>query len=165
MVLEMLIRDPKKNSQSSCLLGLFVILGLVGCAMTPEKPLLSDFTALLGQPAVSPWGRNFKISSIAETEGQRFSIYTAATSCDDGSGTLFVDGPTGRIEPTRQVVVRGPRPEDRLFTRLCAAGLPLVDNAMRYQSNNSGSGSQMSPEERAVILQHFLNQVSPLRSR
>jgi hypothetical protein len=135
-----------------------------GCVTSPPAPpasLLSDATSFLGRPSVSPYGQNWRISWTAETNGRRFVIYTAATSCDDRSGNLHVDSPPGRYEPSKQVVFDGPKAEDRLFKRLCLAGIPLVDTAERNQPKQANNQNSMSPESRAILMQHLLNQAMP----
>jgi len=140
------------------------VLTVTGCVTTQtalRAPLVSDATTLVGTPSVSSWGRNWKISWTAESKGERFEIYTAATDCEDRSGVLFVDGPTGRFEPTRRVILGGPKAEDRLFTRLCSTGYALANTANRNQPRQAANDSQMSPQSRAVLMQHLLNQAMP----
>jgi|GEM_PF-4590070 len=135
-----------------------------GCVTSPPAPpasLLSDATSLLGRPSVSPWGRNWKIAWTAETDGRRFVIYTAATDCEDRSGVLFVDSPPGRYEPSRRVVFDGRQAEDRLFKRLCSTGYSMAMAANRSQPPSASNDSQMSPESRAILMQHLLNQAMP----
>jgi len=145
----------------ACVAVVSLAAAISGCATSQPASLLSDATSLLGRPSISPWGRNWKIAWTAETDGHRFVIYTAATSCDDRSGVLFVDGVPGRYEPTKQVVFQGPKTEDRLFSRLCAAGIPLVDLAERNQPKQANNQNATNPESRAILMQHLLNQAMP----
>jgi len=144
-------------------LSVAMLLPVAGCVTVPvPKPLVTDATSLLGRPFVSPWGRNWKVSWLAESDGQRFELYTAATDCDSRSGLLFVDG-AARFEPSKHVVFRGSKPEDRLFTRLCSTGMPMVYVAQQNRPPQapSTSSDELDPASRAILMQHLLNQAMP----
>jgi hypothetical protein len=108
---------------------------------------------------------NWRIESTAEESARRFTVHTYASDCSDRSGKLFVDGPTGRYEPTLDVVSVGSRPEDKLFLRLCAEGLPQARaQAARRPAPTTEKDREMSPAERAILLQHMLNNALPQTS-
>ena len=141
------------------------LVGISGCAITAIKPPISEATVLVGDVSAYPAGRNFRISSMAEDSGRRFSIATYATSCDDRSGDLFLNGSSGQYLPSVKVFIGGSRPEDKIFGAMCSRGLKIVD---RLQANGPASvgnrDGAMSPEARSILLQHLLNNALPPQS-
>lgn len=140
------------------------LIGVTGCETTQTKSLLSEPPTLIGNVSVQPRGNNWQIQSMGESAGRRFMVNTFVTSCDDRSGTLYFDGPSGHFEPTRPVHMSGQRIEDQLFRRLCTVGVPLVNQAERTQPNPSNQQNSMSPQSREILMQHLLNQASPQRA-
>jgi hypothetical protein len=136
-------------------------LATAGCATSPPPrptPLITQATALLGRPSVSSWGQNWQIESLAEDAGRRFTVYTYASDCSDRAGKLFFRTPY----VAKDVYANGATAEDKLFAKLCQAGMPIAYQNERSRPKTPDSASTgMSPQERAVMLQHLLNQAMP----
>ena len=145
--------------------GAIVFAALSGCASDQESQykdyVLSEQTQLLPDSArVRPRGYNWYIEAYALNGSRRIELGVYATDCDDKSGGLWVENPRSAL-PNRQKVIWGTSTvADRFFTAICTVGIPMVDRAMAAESGRPPP-RQMSPQERAVLLQQLLNMNLP----
>lgn len=151
----------------------FLWLGLAGaiaaCALPEKAPdrryQLTETTVLIPESIrVSPRGNNWLIEAYAQNGDSRMSLRVYATSCDDRSGNLWLERPNSSIDQPVKAIWGSRTVVDKFFTAICTVGNPMVDRAMAAESGRPPP-RQMSPQERAVLLQHILRGTLPSDSR
>lgn len=137
---------------------------LVGCATTDvqeEKYRLKETTTLIPESIrVSPRGRNWEIEAYAQNEEFRFQLKVFATSCDDKSGSLWIESPNSALGSPVKALWGARNLSDRFFTAMCTVGIQMVDRAMAAEAGRPAR-PQMSSQERSILLQHLLNRTLP----
>ena len=76
---------------------------------------------------VSRFGGNYKISAAIEIAGKRNVVVTTAWDCTDRRGELYF-GQMLSNDSITNVILNGPEQADKLFTQICAAGVPIALN-------------------------------------